>query len=93
MINLRAPSWRLHTVDSEGERQVNELWLSAREVARMMERTPQRVYQMIERGQIPARRIGTKVVIPRQAFQAWQRQMASEALASCGMELEPKDAA
>ena len=65
---------------------MSELWYEVKDVARMMNRTPQRLYQLIECGAIPSRRIGgRKIVIPRQAFRAWQRKLAQEALASCGM--------
>jgi excisionase family DNA binding protein len=77
----------------EGGELVNDLWYEVKDVARMLQRTPQRVYQMIERGQMPAQRIGGKLVIPRASFRRWQRQLIADASANCRQKGDGPDAA
>ncbi|MGC9974404.1 MAG: helix-turn-helix domain-containing protein [Gaiellaceae bacterium] len=55
------------------------LLLSAREVGRQIGRSPDRVYELIAAGELPAIRIGPRGIrVPRQALLDWLERKAEE---------------
>jgi excisionase family DNA binding protein len=56
---------------NEHESDAERIFLSAREVAVRLDRTPARVYQLISAGVLPATRVAGRVRIPIAAFDEW----------------------
>lgn len=57
-------------------------FLTVRDVAELLERSEPRIYQMIAAGEIPATRLGRRILIPRAAMDTWLEEKAREALAA-----------
>jgi excisionase family DNA binding protein len=57
-------------------------FLGVPEVARWLSRTPARCYQMVRAGELPAVRVGGRLVVPRAAWEAWLKGCSEAALAS-----------
>jgi len=50
-------------------------------VARLLDLSQPRIYQLIGEGRIPATRLGRRIVIPRRSFDAWLAEHERRALA------------
>ena len=50
------------------------------EIAKLLNVTEGRVYQLIRRGQLPATRVGGRVLVPRDAWLTWLERKKSDAL-------------
>jgi excisionase family DNA binding protein len=57
--------------------------LTAAEVAKELRVGVRRVWQLCAIGAVPSVRLGGRVMIPKEAFEAWQRQQVRQALARC----------
>ena len=56
-------------------------FLTIPQIARKLNRTPDRCYQMIREGQLPATEVGGRLVVPRDAWLAWLKRKTQDALA------------
>lgn len=68
--------------DKNGQEKSPALFLTVREVARMLELSEARIYALIAEGKFPATRRGRAVRIPRAAFDRWLELEAELALAN-----------
>jgi excisionase family DNA binding protein len=64
------------------EERVSSPFLSVRDVAKFLDRSEPRIYQMVNAGEIPATRVGRRIVIPRAALDAWLEEKTRRALAA-----------
>lgn len=56
-------------------------FLTVLEVARILDRSRERTYQLAAAGQIPSVKIGGQVRVPRRAFEQWLDALNTRALA------------
>lgn len=60
----------------------NSPFLSVRDVARLMNLSTGRIYQLLAAGEIPVSKIGGSYRVPAEAWNAWLSHKAAESLAA-----------